>query len=79
MCPHQKPVDVHEQQHEEKSIKEEVEGDVGHRLETGHTGGIEHFEREPVQAKPEPDRNTAKTRNRNIMLSFNLHHLFERI
>lgn len=50
----QKPVDVHEQQHKEKSIEEEVERDVGHKLEAGNTCGKQHFEREPVQTEQEP-------------------------
>lgn len=57
-CPHQEPVDVHEQQCQEKSVEEEVEGDAGDRLETGHAGGIQHLEREPVETEPEPERDT---------------------
>lgn len=55
---HQEPVDVHEQQGEEESVEEEVEGDIGHRLKAGHTCGIQHFEREPVETEPEPERKT---------------------
>lgn len=54
VCPHQEPVDVHEQQSEEKSVEEEVEGDAGYRLEAGHTCGVQYFEREPVETEPEP-------------------------
>lgn len=42
-CPHQEPVDVHEQQGEEKSVEEEVEGDVGDGLKARHAGGIQNF------------------------------------
>lgn len=59
MCPHQEPIDVHEQQGKKKSVEEEVKGDVGHRLEARHTCGVQHFEREPVETEPEPgNRNT---------------------
>lgn len=53
---HQEPVDVHEQQGEEKSVEEEVEGDVGDGLDAGHAGGVQHFERKPVETEPEPER-----------------------
>lgn len=55
-CPHQEPVDIHEQQCQEKSVEEEVERDARHRLKAGHTRGIQHFEREPVETEPEPER-----------------------
>ena len=55
VCPHQEPVDVHEQQRQEKSVEEEVKGDAGDGLEAGHTRGIQHFEREPVETEPEPE------------------------
>lgn len=66
MLPHQEPVDVHKQQRQKKSVEEEVEGDAGDGLEAGHTCGIQHFEREPVETEPEPERagNTGDTRNR---------------
>lgn len=54
--PHQEPVDIHEQQRQEKSVEEEVEGDAGDKLEAGHTCGIQHFEGEPVETEPEPER-----------------------
>lgn len=53
--PHQEPVDVHEQQCKEESVEEEVEGDGGDGLDAGHTGGIQHFERKPVETEPEPE------------------------
>lgn len=56
VCPHQEPVDVHEQQGQQQSIEEEVEGDVGDSLDAGHTCGIQHFQREPVETKPKPGR-----------------------
>lgn len=60
--PHQEPVDVHEQQGEEQSVEEEVEGDVGDKLDAGHACGIQHFKREPVEAEPEPDKDEAETK-----------------
>ena len=42
-CTHQEPVDVHEQQGKEKGVEEEVEGDIGDRLDAGHTCSIQYF------------------------------------
>ncbi len=70
VCPHQEPVDVHEQQRQEKSVEEEVEGNAGDRLEAGDTCGIQYFEREPVETEPEPKtdghRYTRDSRDTNI-------------
>lgn len=77
-CSHQEPVDVHEQQRQEKSVEEEVEGDAGDRLEAGHACGIQHFEREPVETEPEPERDRDKynTINKTILfMSIHLQHL----
>ena len=52
---HQEPVDVHEQQRQQQGVEEEVEGDVGDRLQAGHTGGVQHLQGEPVQPEPEPE------------------------
>lgn len=51
---HQEPVDVHQGEHEEQRVEEEVEGDVGDGLEAGVAGGVEHLEGEPVETEPEP-------------------------
>lgn len=56
VCAYQEPVDVHEQQSQEERVEEEVEGDVGDGLKAGHTCGVQHFKREPVQTEPEPER-----------------------
>lgn len=56
MSSHQEPVDIHEQQGEEESVEEEVEGDVGDRLDAGHAGGVQNLERKPVETEPEPER-----------------------
>lgn len=53
---HQEPVDIHEQQRQQESVEKKVEGDARHRLEAGHARGVQHFEREPVETKPKPER-----------------------
>lgn len=53
---HQKPIDIHKKEHEEEEVEEKIERDVRDRLKTGYTGGVQHFERKPVKAKPKPAR-----------------------
>lgn len=53
---HQEPVDIHEQQRQQESVEKKVEGDARHRLEAGYARGVQHFEREPVETKPKPER-----------------------
>lgn len=70
-CPHQEPVNIHEEQREEKSVEEEVEGDVRDRLEAGYTCGIQHFEGKPVETEPEPEmeKETQEENMINVLLS----------
>lgn len=55
---YQEPVDVHEQQCKQQSIKEKVKRDVGDGLQAGDVGGVQHFEGEPVQSEAEPEEET---------------------
>lgn len=45
---HQEPVDVHEEEDEKQGVEEEVEGNVGNRLDAGDAGSPQHLQREPV-------------------------------
>lgn len=38
--PYQEPVDIHEQQRQQESVEEEVEGDARHGLQAGHARGV---------------------------------------
>lgn len=58
--PHQEPVDIHEQQRKKESVEEEVERDGRDGLDAGYTGGVQHFQREPVETEPEPETGEGK-------------------
>lgn len=51
---YQEPVDIHEKQSKQERVEEEVERDVGNRLDAGDTGGPHNFKGEPVQTEPKP-------------------------
>lgn len=59
----QEPVDVHEEEEEQQGVEEEVEGNVGNRLDAGDAGGPQHLQREPVQTKPKPGDAKANSTN----------------
>lgn len=50
----QEPVDIHEKQSKQERVEEEVERDVGNRLDAGDAGGPHNFKGEPVQTEPKP-------------------------
>lgn len=59
---YQEPVDIHEEQGKQECVEEEVERDVGNRLDAGDAGSPHHFKGEPVQTEPKP----AKTRKNKL-------------
>lgn len=55
---YQEPVDIHEEQGKQECVEEEVERNVGNRLDAGDAGGPQHFKGEPVQTEPKPAQTT---------------------